>query len=168
MRQQQGHDLPADKPADRGSREGCHDHRRAQPVRRIVAGQGGRARKCAADPEPGEEPQHGQHDERRRKGAEQRGDAEDRNAAQQQRLAADPVADRPGREGADQDADARPQERGREGRSRQVPDVGQGRHCPRDRIDVVAVANLDQRAERRDTDLQATDALVFERRLCRR
>ena len=33
-----------------------------------------------------------------------------------------------------------------------------------DRVDVVAVADLYQRAQRRDADLQAADPLVLERR----
>ena len=95
------------------------------------------------------------------KARQQRGDAEDREAGEQQRPAAEAVADRPRRQRADHDADARPQKGRREGRPRQVPGMGQRRHRHADRVDVVAVADLHQRAQRGDPELQAARAAGF-------
>ena len=55
MREQQCDDLAADEAAYGRAGERRHDHRRAQAVRCVVAGQRGRPGKPAADAEPGEE-----------------------------------------------------------------------------------------------------------------
>ena len=55
-----------------------------------------------------------------------------------------------------------------EHRWRQVPGLDQRRHRPGDRIEVVAVADLHQRAQCHDTKLQPADPLVLERGLGRR
>ena len=168
MAQQLGHDQAADKAADRRPGEGHHNHRCTQTLRCVVAGQRCSSGKRAGDTEPGEETQRAQHAERPRERARQRGQAEDCDAGEQERLAPKAVTDRPRGEGADQDAEIGPQEGQRKGRRRQVPSMGQGRHSPADRTDIVPVAHLDQGAERRDADLQTADLLVLERRLrCR-
>jgi hypothetical protein len=165
MRQQRGHRQAADKAAQRRAGELHHNQRRTQALRRVVAGQRYRPRKRPADTKPGEKPPEAQYGERRSNGAQQRGDAEDRHTGEQQRFAPNAIADRPGREGAHQDTDARPNERRRERRRRQVPDMGEGRDSPAYRTHIVAVAHLDQGADRDDADLQSTDPLVLERSL---
>ena len=40
--------------------------------------------------------------------------------------------------------------------------MGQGRHHDADRADVVAIADLHQRAQRCDADLQGAEPLVFQ------
>src|SRR5579864_1793829 len=49
-----------------------------------------------------------------------------------------------------------------------MPEMGQLRHRDADRVDVVAVAHLHYRADRRDADLQSTDLLVLQRVFGRR
>ena len=49
MPQQHGHNLTADKAADRRPSEAHHDHRRPQALRRVVAGERRRPRKRAGD-----------------------------------------------------------------------------------------------------------------------
>src|SRR5947199_250625 len=79
------------------------------------------------------------------------------------RFAADAVADRRRREGAYHDADARPEEGLREARPGELPGVGQRMHRDADRVDVIAVADLHQGAQRRDADLQPADPRVLKR-----
>ena len=166
--QQQGDDLAADKTADRRPGEAQHDHHRAQALRRVVAGQRHRSGKPAGDASAGEEARSREEAERGGKGAGQRGETEERQADQQQRLAPAPVADRAGGESARHDADVRPQKGQREGRWRHMPGMGQGRHRPADRANIVAVAHLNEAADCHDPDLQAAEALVFQRLLGRR
>ena len=105
MAQQYGHNLAADKAADRRPGEAHHDHRRPQAPRCVVAGQRRRPRKRAGNAEPGKEPQCAQHTESAGECAEQRSETENRDAAEQQRLASKAIADRPRRERARHDAD---------------------------------------------------------------
>ena len=56
----------------------------------------------------------------------------------------------------------------RECRRWQMPGLDQRRHCPGDGIEVVAVADLHQGAQRRNAKLQPADPLVLKRGLGRR
>ena len=165
--QQQGNDQTADKTAERRPGKGQHDHHRAQTLRRVIAGQRDGSGKSAGNASAGEEARPRQEAERGGNGAGQRGDAEERHADHQQRLAPEPVADRSREKGTGHDADIRPQKGQRERRRRDMPGMGQRRHRPADRADIVAVAHLNEAADHHDADLQAAEPLVFQRVLDR-
>jgi hypothetical protein len=94
-------------------------------------------------------------------------EAKEREADQQQRLAPKAVADRAREQGARHHPDIRPQKGQRERRRRYLPGMGQRRHRPADRADVVAVAHLDEAADHRNADLQGAEPLIFQRMLGR-
>jgi len=161
--QQERDDQTADKAAERRPGEGQHDHHRAQAMRRVIAGQRHRPGESARDSRSGEEARPRQEAKRRGKAARQRGDTEERETDQQQWLTPNAVADGAGGEGACHQADIRPQKGQREPRRCYLPSVGQRRHRPADRTDVVAVAHLNEGADQGDADLQAADPLIFQR-----
>jgi hypothetical protein len=102
--QQKGHHHAADETPERCTGERQHDDHRAQSLRCIIAGQRNGSGETAGDADAGEKARSSQEGQGSGGSTRERGNAEQQHTEHQQWLAAEAVADRPGKQGAGHDA----------------------------------------------------------------
>jgi len=152
-RQQHRRQLSAEKSAQRVAGE--HEHHDVGAVSRshMIAQQGHGHRQGGADAKADKQPNPRQCGQRRNTGTDERGCARQREASDQQRLAADAVAQGTGKYRTGKNAQARQHETVGECGGRHAPASRDRRRRQADGMGVIAIENLGQGAKHRNAEL---------------